>query len=77
MITLNIVRHAPIYFANNVLETIRNRFHADGMYNSFSLGVKSTVEGIDSLDTLLGFISKSNKQHGLSWNSNLLSLIDS
>lgn len=58
MITLNIARHAPIYFSNNVLEPVRNRFHADGMYNSFSLGIRSTFEGVSSLDTLLAQVSK-------------------
>jgi len=58
MITLNIARHAPIYFSNNVLEPVRNRFHADGMYNSFSLGVVPTYEGVHALDSLLEFMSK-------------------
>lgn len=46
MMTLNIAKANPIYFANNVLEPIRNRIHSDGFYHSFSIGMIKTNEGV-------------------------------
>ena len=53
MITLNIARAYPVYFSNNVLETVRGRLHADKAYNSFSLGMVPTHEGVAAIDSLI------------------------
>jgi hypothetical protein len=44
--TLNIARHVPVYFSNNVLEALRDRLHSDKFYNSPSQGIMPTVEGV-------------------------------
>ena len=63
--TMNIARANPIYFSNNILESVRARFHADKFYNSFSLGVVQTEEGIDCVDELVNWITKQPKIKGL------------
>ena len=67
-ITLNIARVHPIYFSNNVLESVRGRIHADKFYNSFSCGMIPTLEGVTALDSLIEYISKVPKLTGLLWN---------
>lgn len=76
MITLNLARVNPIYFSNNVLECVRDRIHVDKFYNSFSLGLIRTVEGIAAFDSLLTFMSKIQKTTALKYNKKLHDFID-
>jgi hypothetical protein len=56
--TLNIARDHPIFFSNNVLESVRDRIHIDKFYNSFSCGMIKTEDGIAAIDSLLDYIVK-------------------
>lgn len=55
--TLNIARASPIYFSNNVLESLRDRIHGDKFYNSPSTGMNLTMEGLVAIDDCMDYIS--------------------
>lgn len=55
--TLNIARASPTYFANNVLECLRDRIHSDKFYNSPSTGMTITMEGITGMDDCIDYVS--------------------
>ena len=59
--TLNIARMDPIFFSNNVLEQTRNRVHYDQNFNSYSIGLKPTLEGFSGIDSLIEMLSKESK----------------
>jgi hypothetical protein len=50
-----------VYFSNNVLESMRDRFHTDKFYNSYASGMVPTEEGVQAVDSLISYICKSGK----------------
>jgi hypothetical protein len=77
MMTINLAREDPIFFSNNVLEPIRNRVHFDQNLNSFSVGLRQTYEGFNSVDSLIKLLCKNPRSiPGLAWNTRFESIID-
>eukprot|EP00350_Pseudokeronopsis_sp_OXSARD2_P001208 CAMPEP_0170560930 /NCGR_PEP_ID=MMETSP0211-20121228/51824_1 /TAXON_ID=311385 /ORGANISM="Pseudokeronopsis sp., Strain OXSARD2" /LENGTH=63 /DNA_ID=CAMNT_0010875801 /DNA_START=373 /DNA_END=564 /DNA_ORIENTATION=+ len=56
--TLNLARVEPVYFSNNVLESLRDRIHADNFYHSPSTGMNLTIEGMRAMDSCIHFVCK-------------------
>ena len=74
--TLNMARADPIFFSNNVIETVRDRLHIDNTYFSFSETYVPTEEGVYAVDSLIAKLSNTPKMNGLKWNNNLGSFMN-
>mmetsp|Transcript_16193 Transcript_16193/g.11692 ORF Transcript_16193/g.11692 Transcript_16193/m.11692 type:complete len:92 (+) Transcript_16193:124-399(+) len=73
--TLNLARVDPVFFSNNVLESLRDRVHVDKFYNSPSTGMNLTVEGLEAMDSCIMYTCKHPKVKGVKWNTKLKNCI--
>ena len=70
-IVLNLLRAAPIFFANNFLETVRARFTDEYTFKSFSNETKTSTFGLLGVDHCINYISEMKPLAPLYWSEAL------
>ena len=71
----NLARFDPLWFSNNVLESVHDRHHVDNNYWSFAGHYIKTEEKSTPISDLSTFLANKRQQIPLLWNSRVEQII--